>query len=86
MSYSNCNHFSNKFCKIITGNEIPSHINRCAKIAHWFTRTASNIVSNVTEFVENLDIPLPQLVDESKKGEKRNDTKSKETENSKPSE
>ena len=84
MNLSNCNHFSNEFCRIITGKQIPSHINRCATIAGWFTRMASNVVSNVTEFVENLDIPLPHLVDERNREEQEKEKRPKDT-NTNPS-
>ena len=45
LMYSNCNHFSNDLCKIIAGKEIPSYVNRCAKVASWF----SGIVNAVAD-------------------------------------
>lgn len=44
---SNCNHFSNEFCKIIVGKEIPSYINRCASIAGHFPSLANHIIDYI---------------------------------------
>ena len=45
---SNCNHFSNEFCKIIVGKEIPSYINRCASIAGHFPSLTTSIAQRLS--------------------------------------
>lgn len=62
MTYSNCNTFSNEFCKIIVGKEIPKHINRCANVANWF----SGIGTRISKFVDDMDIKLPVFNEEPK--------------------
>ncbi|KAK8801053.1 hypothetical protein WA538_003897, partial [Blastocystis sp. DL] len=57
MIQHNCNNFSNDFCKILVGKEIPSYVNRCAAIANW----VSGVASNVATLVDKLEIPTPQL-------------------------
>ena len=55
ITYRNCNTFSNEFCKIIVGKEIPKHINRCASVANWF----SGVGNRISHFVNDLDLNKP---------------------------
>lgn len=45
--FSNCNHFSNDLCKIIVGKEIPAYVNRCAKVASWFSGIANAVADHM---------------------------------------
>ena len=73
--HSNCNHFSNDLCKIIVGKEIPSYVNRCAKVASWFSGIANAVADRMNVVIPNghEDVKEKSSREQSSNQEGRND-------------